>query len=136
MRPIRLGSDMRDGRGQFDVAHAFATHFLERDFNTAFFADDAAILHALVLAAKAFVVLDRPENARAEQAVTLGLEGPVVDGFRLLDLAIGPAQNPLWRGQRDLDLVEGLDRSNRVERVGREFLVHFIFPYSGLRSEV
>jgi hypothetical protein len=61
----------------------------------ALFADDALVLHALVLAAKALVVLDRPEDARAEQAVTLRLERAVVDGFRLLDLAVGPRQNLL-----------------------------------------
>jgi hypothetical protein len=128
---MREGSDFRNqicatGRGQFDMAHPLAAHLLQRDFNAAFLADDAAIFHALVFAAEAFVVLDRPEDTGAEQAVTFRLEGPVVDGFRLLDLAIGPRQNPLGRGQRDLDLVEGLDRRHRVERVGREFLVHFI----------
>ena len=38
------------------------------DFNAALFADDAAVLHAFVLAAVAFVVLHRAEDLRAEQA--------------------------------------------------------------------
>ncbi len=101
--------DVRDGGGQFDMAHPLAPHLLERHFHAALLADDAAILHALVLAAEALVVLDRPEDPRAEQPVTLGLERAVVDGFRLLDLAIGPREDPLGAGQRDLDLVEGLD---------------------------
>jgi hypothetical protein len=46
------------------------------------------VLHALVLAAQALVVLDRPEDARAEQAVPLRLEGAVVDRLGLLDLAV------------------------------------------------
>ena len=117
--------DVRNGRGQFDMAHPLAPHLLQRDFNAALFADDAAILHALVFAAQAFVILDRPKDTGAEQAVTFRLERAVVDGFRLLDLAEGPRQDPLWRGQADLDFVEGLDGRNRVERVGREFLVHF-----------
>ncbi|MPL98794.1 hypothetical protein SDC9_45003 [bioreactor metagenome] len=119
--------DMGDGRGQLDVAHALAADLLQRHFDAAFLADDAAILHPLVLAAQAFVVLDRPEDAGAEQAVALGLEGPVVDGLGLLDLAIGPRQDPLGRGQRDLDLVKGLRRHERVERILGQFLVHLLF---------
>ena len=116
---------MRDGRGQFDMAHALAADLLQRDFHTAFLADDAAIFHALVFAAQAFVILDRAKDTRAEQAVTLGLERAVVDGFGLLDLAEGPRQDPLGRGQRDLDLVKHLGRRQRVERVVCQFLVHF-----------
>jgi hypothetical protein len=110
------------------MAHPLAPHLLQRDFHAAFLADDAAILHALVLAAQAFVILDRPEDTGAEQAVTFRLEGPVVDGFRLLDLAKGPRQDPLRRRQRDLDLVEGLDGGNRVERVGESVPGSFHHP--------
>jgi hypothetical protein len=78
---------MRDRRGQFDMAHALAPDLLQRHLDAAFLADDAAILHALVLAAQALVILDRAEDARAEQPVALGLEGAVVDGLGLLDLA-------------------------------------------------
>ena len=82
--------DVRGRRGQFDVAHALAAHLGQRDFGAALFADDAAMLHALVLAAEAFVVLDRPEDGRAEQAVTLRFERAVVDGFGLLHFAERP----------------------------------------------
>ena len=85
--------DMRDRRGQFDMAHALAPHAGERHFDRALLADDALVLHALVLAAQALVILDRPEDARAEQAVALGLECAVVDRFRLFDFAVGPRQN-------------------------------------------
>ena len=81
---------MRDRRGEFDMAHALATNLGQGDLDAAFLADDAAILHPLVLAAQALVVLDRTENPGAEQPVPLRLEGAVVDGFRLPDLAIGP----------------------------------------------
>ena len=83
---------------QLDMAHAFAPHLRKGDFNAALFADDALVLHALVLAAQAFVILHRSENARAEQAVTLRLEGAVVDGFRLLDFAERPRQD-LFRAE-------------------------------------
>jgi len=82
--------DMRDRRGELDMAHALAANLGHRDFDTAFFADDALVFHALILAAQAFIILDRAKDARAEQAVTLGLERAVVDGFGLLDLAERP----------------------------------------------
>ena len=110
--------DVRDRGGQFDMAHPLAAHLLKGDFHAALFADNAAIFHALVFAAKAFVILDRAKDTRAEQAVTFGLERAVVDGFRLFDLAEGPRQDPFGRSQRDLDLVESFHRSDRIERVG------------------
>src|SRR3979411_454771 len=105
------------------MAHALAHDPRQRHFDRALLADDALVLHALVLAAQALVVLDRPENARAEQAVTLRLEGAVVDGFRLLDLAVGPRQNLLRRRNRNPDLVEDLGRGRRIEEI-HNFLVH------------
>src|SRR3979411_1641451 len=114
---------MRDRRRELDVAHALAPHARERDLDRALLADDALVLHALVLAAQALVVLDRPKDARAEQAVALGLEGTVVDGLRLLDLAVGPRQNLLRRRNRDPDLVEDLSRRRRIEKI-HNFLVH------------
>src|SRR3954467_12252325 len=108
---------MRDRSCEFDVTHALASDARQRHLDRALLADDALVLHALVLAAQALVVLDRPEDAGAEQAVALRLEGPVVDGFRLLDLAVGPGQNLLRRGNRNPDLVEHLSRSRRVEEI-------------------
>src|SRR5262249_18273520 len=115
--------DVGDGRGELDVAHALAPDARQRDLDRALLADDALVLHALVLAAQALVILDRPEDARAEQAVALRLEGPVVDGLRLLDLAVGPGQNLLWRRDRDPDLVEDLSRRRRVKKI-HNLLVH------------
>src|SRR5215471_1580605 len=114
--------DVRHGRGQLDVAHAVAAHLRERHLDAALLADDAAVLHALVLAAQALVVLDRPEDARAEQAVALGLEGAVVDRLRLLDLAERPGADALRAGDRDLDLIEALWPRHLAEDVHQ--LVH------------
>src|ERR1700760_1201403 len=99
---------MRDGRGERDVAHAVAPHARQRDLDAALLADDALIFHALVLAAQAFVILDRTEDARAEQAVALGLERAIVDRLGLLDLAERPGADPLRAGDADPDLVERL----------------------------
>ena len=98
---------MRDRRGQLDMAHAVAAHLLHGDFDAAFLADDALVLHALVLAAQALVVLHGTEDAGAEQPVTLRLEGAVVDRFRLLDLAVRPAQDLIRARERNADPVEG-----------------------------
>ena len=84
--------DVRDGRGERDVAHALAAHARQRHLDAALLADDALVLHPLIFAAQALVVLDRPEDAGAEQAVTLGLERAVVDRLWLLDLAERPRQ--------------------------------------------
>ena len=116
--------DMRDRRGERDMAHALAPHPRQRDFDAALLADDALVFHALVLAAQALVVLDRPEDARAEQAVALRLEGAVVDRLRLLDLAERPGEDLLRAGDGDLDLIERLRRSDRSEGI-RDFLIHF-----------
>src|SRR4029079_8370667 len=94
------------------------------DLDAAFLADDSLVFHALVLSAQAFVVLDRAADARAEQAVTLGLERAVVDRFGLLDLAEGPAADLVGRGNANPDFVEGFRLGDRV-REFRQF-VHFI----------
>src|SRR5476651_312693 len=117
---------MGDRRGQFDVAHALAAHLGEGHFDAALFAGDAAELHALVLAAQALVILDRSEDAGAEQAVTLRLEGAVVDGLRLLDLTVAPGADALGAGDRDPDLVEdrkSLGLAQYVDQISHFFKV-------------
>src|SRR5690606_38723229 len=98
--------DVRNRAGQFDMAHALATHLGHGNFDTALFANDAAMLQALVFAAKAFVVLDRTEDLCAEQAITFGLEGTVVDGFRLAYFAVRPRPHFFRRRDADLDGIE------------------------------
>ena len=100
--------DVRDRRRQRDVTETLAPNLARwDDLDAALFADDAAVLHALVLAAVALVIFDRPEDLGAEQAVTLGLERTVVDRLGLLDLAVRPLPNLFGRRQRDADRVEG-----------------------------
>src|SRR5208337_2798877 len=98
--------DVRDRGGEIDVAHALAPDLGLNDFDAALFADHAAMTHALVLAAVALVVLGRAEDFGAEQPVALGLEGPVVDGFGLLDLAVRPRADHFGRGDGNPDRVE------------------------------
>ena len=78
--------------GQVDVTKTLTTHLGRNHLNTAFFADDAAVLHALVLAAVALIILGRTKDLGTEQTITLRLEGTVVDGLRLLYLAVRNAR--------------------------------------------
>ena len=70
--------------GQFNMAHALATNFCQRDFNATLFTDDATMLHALVLAAQTLIVFDWAKNLGTEKTFTLWLEGTVVNGFGFL----------------------------------------------------
>src|SRR6185436_11105918 len=89
-----------------DVAKALATHARLSHFDAALVADHAAVLHALVLAAEALPVGDRPEDLRAEQAVAFGLEGAVVDRLGLGDLAVRPRHDLVGRSEADPNRVE------------------------------
>src|SRR4029077_18195536 len=116
--------DVRHGHLELDVTHALAAHLGQGHFDAAPVADDATVADALVLAAVALPVFHGAEDALAEQAVALRLEGPVIDGLGLGDLAprppgtlalqlealaplrvAGPA-DLLRRGNPDLDVIE------------------------------
>ncbi len=115
--------DVRRRARELDVAHALAPDLRLRDFDAALLADHAAMLQALVLAAKALVVLHGPEDLGAEQTVTFRLERAVVDGLRLLHFAVRPGADHLRRGEPDLDRIEVLDRSVLLEQLEKIFHV-------------
>src|SRR3974390_1893069 len=106
---------MRARRRQFDVAEALTAHLGEGYLHTALVADHAAVLHALVLAAETLPVGYRPEDARAEQAIALRLEGAVVDGLRFGDFPVRPTANLLGRSQADANGVEVGDGISEVK---------------------
>ena len=112
---------MRDRRGELDVAHALAAHLGQRHFDAALLADDAAVLQALVLAAQALVVLDRPEDLGAEETVALRLERAVVDRLRLLHFAVRPRADLLRRREADLDRVELFFLRDLLEQIEQCF---------------
>jgi len=97
--------DVRDRHGQLDVAHALATDAGQGHLDAAAIADHAAMLDALVLAAGALPVLDRTEDAFAEQTALLGLERAVVDGLGVLDLTLRPRADGFRRRDLDRDVV-------------------------------
>ena len=98
--------DVGDGRGELDVAHALTTDGGLGDLHAAALADDALEADALVLAARALPVTRGPEDLLSEEAVLLGLERAVVDGLRLLDLAVRPTTDVVGGGQADAKLIE------------------------------
>ena len=108
------------------MTHAFAANLRQGHLDSAFLADNASILHPLVFAAQALIVLDRPENAGAEQPITLWLEGSVVNGLRLLDFTERPGANSVWAGDRNLDLIEALRAGRLAKKVHQ--LVHRVTP--------
>ncbi len=101
--------DVNGRGGQLDVAHPLAADLGPGDLDTAALTDDALEADALVLAARALPVLGGTEDLLAEEPVLLGLERAVVDGLRLLDLAVGPHTNGLGGGQSDAKLIKSID---------------------------
>ena len=99
-----------DGRcGQLDVAHAVPSDLGAGDLHPTPLTDDPLEADPLVLAAVALPVLGRAEDLLAEEPVLLRLQGAVVDGLRLLDLAVGPHADAVRGGQADADLIEFVD---------------------------
>ena len=95
---MRLGMPLKyqmcdTGRSEFDVSHALTAHLRACHLDTAAVADDTLVADALVLAAVALPVARRAKDPLAEQTVTLGFERTVIDGLRLLYLAVRPLTN-------------------------------------------
>ncbi len=115
---------MGNRAGQVDMAHALTAHLRQGDFDPALLAHDASVLQALVLATQALVVVDGTEDLGAEKPVALRLEGPVIDGLRLLDLAVGPRADHVRRRQTDLDGVELQGLALLLENLEKVFQFH------------
>ena len=106
--------DVRDRRGQLDVAHPLTADLGPGHLDAAALTDDALEPDPLVLAAVALPVPLRTEDLLAEESVLLRLQGAVVDGLRLLDLAVRPPTDVVGRGQADAQLVEEVDVEHLV----------------------
>ena len=107
--------DVRDRCGQVDVTHPLTADLRTRDLDATALADDALVADALVLTAVALPVPGRTEDLLAEEPVLLRLEGAVVDGLGLLDLAVRPLTDVVSGGETDTQFVEEID----VEQLGR-----------------
>jgi hypothetical protein len=100
--------DVGDGSGELDVTHALTADGALGDLHAATLADDALEADTLVLAAGALPVAGRPEDLLSEEAVLLGLERAVVDGFGLLHLTVRPRADVICGGQADAKLIESV----------------------------
>src|SRR5215472_6601954 len=112
------------------MAHAVAPDFRERDLYTTLFANDPAILHALIFTAQALVILDRAEDTRAEQTISFWFECAIIDCLRLLDLTKRPRVNPLGTGYRDADLIEALRAADLPKDIHQ--FIHSTIPFEKL----
>src|SRR5207247_10437023 len=72
-------------------------------------------------AAVALPVLGGTKNLGAEQPVLFGFKGPVVDGLRLLHLAVGPRADLLRRGQTNADRIERHALARLLKDCGESF---------------
>ena len=97
-----------DGDGQFNVSHAFTADSGVGNFYAATVADDTLVLDSLVLAAGAFHIARRSENAFAEQAAFFWLERTVIDCLWIGNLTEGPGADGVGIGNGDGYLIERL----------------------------
>jgi len=98
--------------GQVNVTETFTTNLARNDLDTTLFTDDATVLHALVFAAVTLVVFSWPKDFGTEETITLRLECPVVNRFRLLNFAKRTLTYLLGRRDRETNGV-------KIERVFR-----------------
>ena len=103
--PLKI-PDMRHRRSQLNMPHTLTAHLGTGDLYAAFITNFALVTYLFIFAAVAFPVLLWPKDTLTEQAVLFRLERAVVDGFRLLDLPVGPFPDQFGRGEADLDCIE------------------------------
>jgi hypothetical protein len=101
--------DVRTGAGELDMAETLAANTRECNFDAALVANDAAVLHALILAAQALPIGDGAEDAGTEESVALRLKGSVVDGFGLGYFTMRPASDFFRRRETDSYGIEVRD---------------------------
>ena len=84
------------------MSHSLTSNGSLCDLNSASVTDNALIADLLVLSAVTLPVLCRSEYLFAEKSVLLRLQSTVVDGLRLLYLAVRPLPYLFRRSQTDL----------------------------------
>ena len=81
---------MGNGHHQLDMAHTLSTYLAFGNFHTATVANSAFVSDSLIFTAVTFPVLDGSEDFLAEQTVTFGLVGTVIDslGFQYFTMRL------------------------------------------------
>ena len=98
--------DVGNRNGQIDVAHPLSPNAAEGYLDATSVANHSLVLNALVLAARAFPITRRAEDALAKKPTFFRLERPIVDGLGILDLSLAPAPDTVGRGDRNGHLIE------------------------------
>ena len=91
--------NMRHRSSQLDVAHTFTANLRTGHLNATTLTNNALETDTLVLTARALPVTRRTENLLTKQAILLRLECAVVNGLRLLNLAVAPFADLFSRSQ-------------------------------------
>ena len=120
-RDRAIEPDVRDGRGELDVAHPLAPHLEMRDLDAAAVADDALVADRLELAAVALPFLGRAEYPLAEETVLLGPQRAVIDRLGLLHLAVAPRPDHVRAGKANHYAIEILYVSHAISPSSRRF---------------
>jgi hypothetical protein len=92
---------MDDWRGEIDVSKTFTTNFRLDNFNAAFLADNAAMLHSFIFTAVALIVLDRTKDFCTEQTIAFWLECTIIDRLWFFDFTMAPLMDFLRASQAD-----------------------------------
>ena len=90
--------------------------------------NDAFVTDALVLAAKAFIILHRAKDLGTEKTVAFRLLGTIVNRLRLLDFTVGPGVDLFGTGKSDADRVEMIFRLDLVEDIVKRHSHRLISP--------
>ena len=69
------------------MSHSLTADFLFSDFNAAAVAHNTLVSDPFIFSAVTFVILYRSKDPFAEESVTFGFVGPVVDRLRFQNLA-------------------------------------------------
>jgi len=81
------------GDGECDVSHAVSADGFLGNFYTAAITDDTFVSDAFIFTAGAFSVACWSEDFFAEESVSFGAEGSVVDSFGFSDFAFGTVKD-------------------------------------------
>ena len=103
--------------GQVDMSEVLTTNLARNNLDAAFLADDATMLHALVLAAVTLVILGRAKNLGAKETVTFRLKSTIVDRFRFFNFTertLRTLSGEVMESRMALKFNGSLGRSNKL----------------------
>src|SRR5690554_2093712 len=93
---------MRYRCGQFNMTHPLAAYFGTSNLYATTIANNSFITYSLVFSTMALPVLLWAKDFFTKQAVFFGLQGAIINCFRLFHLATGPFPDSVRRSQTNL----------------------------------